>query len=228
MPSFIIAIAAVSVLILTSIYYLFKTLINFEPGSKKMKKDMQEMRKAISQKAESLLEWEETEGLELLSLEEQEFQQVKINAGKVLEGHLKSIYHEPLVAYSYKEYVASKKNAILYIRTSKDEFMYHIKDKEVLVAINDKRIGAIKANGVFYSERSGKPLARINRNQHELLSPIMIGQKDMGSFVNSTKTERVSPRAFELLSPMKMEEQKLFMAIGLYELASHAIGKTKK
>ena len=80
-------------------------------------------------------------------------------------------------------------------------------------------LGKITAQGMLYSARENKKLAQINRESEELLLPVSINNKRVGSITNASRKDRNNPRAFQYLSDMSKEEEKLFLALSILEMA---------
>ena len=142
---------------------------------------------------------------------------------KTAKGIFTSIYHEPLIVYSYRKYIATKENAILYARTSQNEFAYRIKKKGIDVNIDGQYAGVLKENGGLYGGRRNRLLARINRDDELKLHPIVVGDKEVASVLNPTKTDKHNPRAFQFLRPMESKEEKMFMALAILEMVQESL-----
>ena len=160
--------------------------------------------------------------MSLLSLR-QVNQKIKRGMVKTAKGIFTSIYHEPLIVYSYRRYIARKENAILYAKTSKNEFAYRIRKKGIDVNIDGQYAGILKDNGSFYGGRRNRLLARIKRDDELQLHPIVIGDKEVASVQNPTKTTKHNPRAFQFLQPMQEKEEKMFMALAILDMVQESL-----
>lgn len=213
-----IAVFSVAALV---IYLLFQLLTNFKPGKNRVLTDFRKMRDEIKQWSNQLVPWTKEE-MSLLSLR-QVNQSVKRGMVKTAKGIFTSIYHEPLIVYSYRRYIARKENAILYARTSKHEFAYRIGKKGIDVNIDGQYAGVLKENGGFYGGRRNRLLARINRDDELELHPVVIGDKEVASVQNPNKTAKHNPRAFKFLQPMEEKEEKTFMALAILEIVQESL-----
>lgn len=218
----ILSILIAGILGLAGIYLLFKVISNFQPGNNRVLEDLKKMKAEIADWTGALVDWNQEE-MELLSLR-QVNQKIKKGIGKTAKGVFTSIYHEPLIAYNYRQYLGGKgKNAILYARTSKDEFAYRIKPKSVLINVNNEYLGELKENGGLYGGRRKRLMARINRDDELQLNPIIVGEKEVASVANPSRSNKFNPRAFEFLTPMKAEEEKVFMSLAILEMVNDSI-----
>ncbi len=200
---------------------LYQFMINFQPGKNRILTDFRAMRDEIKEWSDQLVPWSKEE-MSLLSLR-QVNQKIKRGMKKTAKGVFTSIYHEPLIAYSYRKYIASKENAILYARTSKNEYAYRINKKGIDVNIDGQYAGVLKDNGGFYGGRRNRLLARINRDDELKLHPIVVGEREVASVQNPLKTEKHNPRAFQFIQPMESKEEKMFMALAILEMVQESL-----
>lgn len=198
------------------IYTVLKTMQNFQPGRQKIQKDLQQGREELKPWVAELVPWSREE------MEQLSFNQVKRTSKKGVvsssKGIFTTIYHEPVIAWIYKRYVSPKENALLYARTSQQEFIYRIKNNEVELVIGDQLIGMIDPQGRLVSMKGNKQLAQINRQGQELLMPVRIGTKEIGSLANLEKTGKINHRALQMLSEMEKEEEEVFLALAILEM----------
>jgi hypothetical protein len=209
----IVLIAAVSA---TAIYALYQLLINFQPGRSKIKADIQKMKTEIQPFIDDLVPWTKEE-MELLSLN-QINKTVKKGIVSTAKGVITSIYHEPLIAWSYKRYVSPDDNAVIYARSSHHEFVFRIRKDKTEFKIDNQVVGNLRENGVLYSSKTKRLMARINRSNDELLLPVLVGEKEVASLINPELTTRTNPRAFEVLSEMDKEEEAVLLSMAIFEM----------
>ena len=198
----------------------FKTFKK-KANDKQLKQDVEQMRLAIAQRTDELVPWS-TEEMELLSLEHVE---ERLKRGNVANkaGFLTSIYQEPMIAYNYKKY-GSKYNSVVYAKTSDREFVYRIRDKGIQIYLDNQPLGILQTNGVLYDPKK-KMIARMNHQKEELLNPILVKNREVGNLVNPAITEKMNPRAFDLLSPMESEEEDIFLSLAVLQLVLNAVEK---
>ncbi len=218
-----IALAAILALGGIGIYTVLKTMQNFQPGRKKIQKDLQQIRAEMQPWIADLVPWSREE------MEQLSFNQVKRTSRKRVvsssKGIFTTIYHEPVIAWTYKKYLGPKENALLYARTSRNEFIYRIKNEEVEVVVDDHLVGKIDAAGRLFNYKGNKQLAQINRTSQELLLPVLLGEKEIGSLTNPDQTNKSNPRAFQLLTNMDKEEEEVFLSLAVLEMVRRDIGK---
>ena len=89
--------------------------------------------------------------------------------------------------------------------------------------IDGQYVGVIKENGGLYGGRRKRLVARINRDDELQLHPIVIGDKEVASVVNPTKSNKHNPRAFQFLQPMENKEEKTFMALAILEMVQESL-----
>lgn len=222
---FLIFIVLIGVASYVAIYALYQFLINFQPGKSKIKADLLKMKAEIQPFIDDLVPWTKEE-LELLSVN-QINKKINKSITTTAKGIITSIYHEPLIAWSYKRYVSPDNNAILYARSAHHEFVFRIRKDTTEFQIDNQVIGTLKENGVLYSAKTNRLMARINRHPDELLLPVLIGNKEVASLTNPVKTTKTNPRAFEFLSEMNKEEEAVLLSLAILEMVKSEVPETK-
>ena len=216
----LIAAGAIAIALL---YIAYFALINFQPGSSKIRTDLKKMKSEIMPWIDQLVPWTKEE-MELLSTN-QINQKIKKGIVTTAKGVFTSVYHEKLIAYSYKKYVSPSLNAVLFVRTSHHEFVYRIKKKGTELFIDNQPVGMISNDGLLYGGRRKRLLARINKQENELELPIIIGDKERGTLVRSQSSGEVNERAFQLVTPMGNQEEAVFLSLAILELVNDSINK---
>ncbi len=211
-----LALLAILALSSAGIYLALKTLQNYKPGRKKIQKDLEQIKAGLKPLIKDLVPWSREE-MEQLSLN-QVNKSRKTGVVKTVQGVFTTIYHEPVIVYSYRKYVSPTENALIYARTSKHELIYRVKNDQVEVVINNQLVGIVNAKGNLTDRKGKKLLAQITRSGQELLLPVRVGQKEVGNVVNPKHAKKVNPRAFEFMGPMKEEEEVLFLSLSVLEL----------
>ena len=204
---------------------LMRVIADYQPNERKVKADLQKMRDEIAQYGGELAPIDKQE-LDLFAVEQVQ-RTLKKRAVLTAKGVFTTIYHEPVAAYSYKRYVSSKLNALLYVRTAEREFVYRFKGKEVQIILNKQPLGTIKENGVLYSAQDGSMLARINSETAGLL-PVVSKDRELGSITARNLPAAAKPglqsRAFEFVNDnLNDQEETLFMSIALMELVKRSV-----
>jgi len=207
------------------LYLLYQILINFNPGKKRVQEDIRKMREEITPWVAELVPWNKEE-MELFSLN-QIHQTVKKSITRTAKGVFTSIYHEPMLAYAYKEYIGSGTNAILLVRTSKHEYVYLIRKKGIQIAIDGQALGTIDEEMKLYGGKKNRLLARINQPADEsspLLLPVVVKDREVASLVNPELANSPNPRAFEFLrEDLQPEEENLLMSLAALQLVQRSI-----
>ncbi|MBK7872271.1 MAG: hypothetical protein IPJ74_17145 [Saprospiraceae bacterium] len=132
-----------------------------------------------------------------------------------------------MLAYSYKRYISSGVNALLYARTATHEYAYWVRNnKEIQILIDNKLVGTLLKDGGLYDERK-RMIAKINLTQPEL-APVVVREREVASLVKTEvkKDNVLSPRAFQFVkSDITEEEEKIFLALATLELVQRSVPK---
>ncbi|MEM6320204.1 MAG: hypothetical protein AAF960_21220 [Bacteroidota bacterium] len=217
----LLAVLAAGLVAFSLLYLLYRLYVNFQPGKNRILNDFRQLRDEVAQWSNQLIPWTEEE-MSLLS-PRQVNQKIKRGITKTAQGIFTSIYQEPLIVYNYRKYIARGENAILYARTSKNEFAYRIKKKGIDINIDGEYAGVLRENGGLYGGRRNRLIARINRDDELQLHPIVIGEKEVASVLNPTKTTKHNPRAFQFLRPINKKEEPIFMALAILEMVQESL-----
>lgn len=200
-----------------AVYVLLKSLQNFKPGRSQIQRELSEIRAELQPWAAELVPWSKEE------MEQLSFRQMNKSTKKGIStsarGIFTTIYHEPLIAWAYRKYLGGSENALLYARTSDREFIYRMKSGEVEVVVNNELIGKINADGVLYNSKGNKQLAQINKDSEQLLLPVSVNNRRVGNLTLDKGSEKDNPRAFQFLTNMSKEEENLFLALSILEMA---------
>ncbi|MBK8703190.1 MAG: hypothetical protein IPN33_05925 [Saprospiraceae bacterium] len=131
-------VAVIGVLLLTQVMKLF------QPGERKMQQEVNNMRLDMQKWVGELVPIDKKE-LELFSLSQIK-QVMRKRWTTSAKGIFTTIYNEPIVAYSYKQFLGRGRHALLYARSASHEYAYWIKPKGVQVVIDNKLVGTYKDN----------------------------------------------------------------------------------
>jgi len=205
------------------LYLAYFALVNFQPGSTKIRTDLKKMKSEIMPWIDQLVPWSKEE-MDLLSTN-QVNQKIKKGIITTAKGIFTSVYHEPLIAYSYKKYVSPNVNAVLFVRTSHHEFVYRMKKKGTELFIDNQPVGNITNDGLLYGGKRNRLLARINKKGSELELPIIVGDKERGTLVKADSSGEVNARALQLVTPMGNQEEAVFLSLAILELVNDSIAK---
>lgn len=209
--------------VLTGTVLLARGLKNFMPGDKRLFRDLQQLK-------EDMQEWRPdlapitSEELDSFSFDQVQ-RSVRKRFGKTAKGVFTTIYHEPVLAYSYKEYSGPGHKAALYAET-KDKSYSFIKDKKgVRIAAGQQQLGILKEDGTLYSSKGGKAVAKIGQPADRLL-PVRSADRELGSLVDMPegKDETLGQRAFQFVPDDLAEQEKdVFLALATLELVHRSL-----
>ena len=215
---------ALSIIVtLLSFFLITKILANFQPGDKRVEKDIQKMKEEMEAYAGDLVPISKEE-LELFSMSQVK-QLLKKGITTKASGVFTTIYDEPIVAYTYKKYVSPGVNAVLYARTSNHEIVYRIRNQGIQIAIDNEIVGNFKDDGVLYGMKSNLQLAKISQDQPEFL-PVSVNNREVGSVTKAlpAKAKSLSQRAFEFVKKdMSKEEEAVFLSLAILELVQRTV-----
>ncbi len=204
---------------------LARIFSSFAPGSKKLQQDLDKMKEDMDKWAGELVPMTQEE-VELFSFN-QEKHVMRKSFGKTAKGIYTSIYHEPALAYSYKEYLGPGKNALLYVRTGGQEFVYRISRKGIDVLIDREKLGTLKEDGILYGGRGNRMLAQINREAGDFL-PVLVNNREVANVARMKEGggAKLGQRAFEFVrEDMSKEEKDVFLSLAVLEVIQQSIDR---
>ncbi|MDQ3017789.1 MAG: hypothetical protein M3R25_13845 [Bacteroidota bacterium] len=204
---------------------LVRAILKLSPGVKRINADLAFMRQLLKPMTDQIIPWESEHELELLSLKH-EIKSQKQGLDKVLSGSLYSIYYEPMVVFAYKDYIKGSREALLCTRTRNNEFIFRIKKRDVDVYLNGNQVAVIDQNNVMISLRSKEVLARIKPYSNDLLA-VMIRNKDVGHLFDPSRPHSPQQRAFTLIQDLVEEEERILLAVSLFELVTRLLSNKK-
>lgn len=198
---------------------------NMAPSQKRLKMETQRLKEDMDQWAGQLVPINKEE-LELFSWG-QDKQVLRKGITTTAKGIYTTIYHEPVLAYSYREYIgkAEKKNALLYARTAEHDFVYWIRKGEGTLFIDGQEVGKLSRDGVLRGKRTGKAIAERSTTGQEML-PVTVGNREVGSLSlpSSSASKGLHERAFSFLKPdLNDKEEQLFLALALEALVKEVV-----
>ena len=216
---FFIIVTAVTIGLM---YLIFQLLVNIHPSKDRIMIDLQKMQAEIIPWIDELIPWKKEE-LELLSLH-QVRKTIKKGIVTTVKGVFTSIYDEPMIAYTYRQYRSTKKNAMLYARTAHRKFVYRMEGEETIISIDNQIIGTINANGQLIAGNGRQLLGQIQRSVDELTLPVLINGKEVAGLVRSNQANpSVNTRAFEFTTNMEKKEEALMLSLAILEMAKKEI-----
>lgn len=184
------------------------------------KRDSEKLKAIVGPYLEKLVPLTSGE-MELFSLSK-EIKRIRKGSYSITSGVFKSIYHEPLCAFAYKDY--KRKNvASLLAKTSDKEFFYISINGETRVYVDGIAFGLINGNGELFTPNKEKLLAKISPEDVLKLHPVLIDGKEVGSVLNPKHSELPSPRVFQLMDEMNEQDNTKFLALSILSLVEETV-----
>lgn len=219
-----IPLTIISVLLLIAVFSLFKMWsANRMPGKKQRARAVRELKEEMDGWSADLVPLNKEE-LDLFSLA-QDKQVVKTGAGASAKGTFTTIFHEPVVSYSYRRYLGKQVNELLYARTAEHDYVYWTENGKTSLEIDEQPVGTI-SNGALLGARTGKAIAQIAGQAEENYLPISVGNRKVGSITTlpASKTDPLSQRAFEFIpDDLNDKEEQLLMSLATLELVRRSL-----
>lgn len=205
---------------------IIRKVLGMAPGTRKINQDLALMRQVMKPFQTRLIPFREESELELMSLN-LDFRSQKQGFDKIVAGTIQSIYAEPMVVFSYKEYIKGVREALLCCRTSDTEFIFRIKKQNVDVYFNGNQVALIDQHNTMHGLKSRGVLGRIRPYSNDLLS-IIVRDKEVGQMFNPLRPHAFQQRAFTLLSRLNDEEEAIFISLSLYEMLTRTLENKRK
>jgi len=201
---------------------MFRLLDLILNGGYDPKKEILELRSGIEDLRKLIINWEESE-LELLSLNQVE-RTISKRFANTVTGIIDSIYHEHMIAYSYREIPGRKSRSLIYAASNHHEFFYIIKQGSVEIFVDQHFLGTMNDKGLIYGNGRRRLVARIN-DYDRPVKPIIIGEKEVAAILDPITHEKFNPRAFEYISSkMSHPDFLITLALAIYVI----VDKTKE
>ncbi len=217
-----IPLTIISVLLLIILLTIFKVWSgNRMPGKKKRARVVEELRSDLDGWSDQLVPLNKEE-LDLFSLAQDK--QVK-KGDKEAKGTFTTIFHEPVVSYSYRRYLGKQVNELLYARTADHEYVYWTEDGKTSLEIDNQPVGTI-SGGALFGQRTGKELAKIAVTARENYLPVSVGNREVGALTNlpAKEGDALSQRAFEFIpDDLNDKEEQLLLGLATLELVRREV-----
>lgn len=184
-------------------------------GEGRIKSDVTALREEIREYAGKFVPWS-FEEMQLFSLSEAE-KTVKKRRGLTIKAVINSIYHEPMCVYVYKDFGSGREYKLLLVKTSNREFVYILKKGIVNIFMNDSALASIREDAYLYPPGQNNLLATINLEGGAYL-PVTVENRELAALTHPDRTDRLNPRAFEILHKMSDREEDLLLALSFYTI----------
>jgi hypothetical protein len=221
-----IPLLIVSVLLLLAIMLFMKQWsANRMPGKKQRDRAVAELKADMDSWSADLVPLNKAD-LDLFSLT-QDKQVIKSGTGATAKGTFTTIFHEPVVSYSYRRYLGSKSNELLYARTAEHDYVYWTENGKTSLEIDGQPVGNMEGNALF-GQKTGKELARIATTARENYLPVSVGGREVGSLQLKplSSDDPLSQRAFQFIpDDLNDKEEQLLMSLATRELVKRSIPK---
>jgi|AntRauTorckE5430_2_1112549.scaffolds.fasta_scaffold03035_3 hypothetical protein len=221
-----IPLLIVSVLLLLAIMLFMKQWsANRMPGKKQRDRAVAELKADMNRWSADLVPLNKAD-LDLFSLT-QDKQVIKSGTGATAKGTFTTIFHEPVVSYSYRRYLGSKTNELLYARTAEHDYVYWTENGKTSLEIDGQPVGNMEGNALF-GQKTGKELARIATTARENYLPVSVGGREVGSLQLKplSSDDPLSQRAFQFIpDDLNDKEEQLLMSLATRELVKRSIPK---
>ena len=213
-----------SVLLLLAVMLLLKRYgANRMPGKNKRAAAVAELKADMDTWSAELIPLNKQE-LDLFSLA-QDKQVVKTGTGATAKGTFTTIFHEPVVSYSYRRYLGNQGNELLYVRTAEHDYVYWTENGKTTLEIDGQPVGQIDG-GKLYGSKTGKELAGIATAVRDGVQPISVGNREVGALTLRPlgKDDPLSQRAFQFIpDDLNDKEEQLLMSLATRELVKRSV-----
>lgn len=193
------------------------------PGTNNIKQELLKMRPQIKDLRDQLVDYNSNE-IDIFSVV-QSSRTMSKRYDKMVKAHFNSIYHEPLIAYIYKEFKFSK-YAGIYASTKSNEYFYIIGPERTTIYVDTHLLGYFTTDGLLYAKKRGHLEARVNHFGSSIM-PVIIRDREVASLVNPIKTEKYNPRMFEYLDIKQKSEELALIALSILVLVNMTRGIKK-
>lgn len=204
---------------------LFRMVLKLPPGVRKINHDLGIMREILRPIQDQLIPFQDENEIELMSLK-CEIKSQKRGLDRISTGHIHSIYYEPMVAFTYKDYIKGVRDALICCRTRTTEIIFRIKKRDVDVYFNGNQVALIDQHNVMHGLRSKGILGRTRPYSSDLIS-VMVKEREVGQMFNPLRPHSPQQRAFTLIANLNQEEEGIFIAVALFELVTRLMSNKK-
>ncbi|NJB86624.1 type II secretory pathway pseudopilin PulG [Lewinella marina] len=220
-----IVLLILSVLLVALLVYLFNQWSrNRMPSRKQRDRVLREVQQDMDGWSADLVKIHREE-LDLFSLT-QEKQVIKRGTGTTAKGTFTTIFHEPVVSYSYRRYLGKQVNALLYARTADHDYVYWTEKGKTRLEIDGQPVGTIDGSTLL-GERTGMELARIEATPRENYLPVSVGKREVAALktLPVSTDDPLSQRAFEFIpDDLNDKEEQLLLSLTVRELVGRSLG----
>ncbi|MEM9928428.1 MAG: hypothetical protein AAF840_01290 [Bacteroidota bacterium] len=214
----------ISLALLVAVLLFFRMwAANRMPSKKQRARAVREIKEDMDNWSADLVPLNKEE-LDLFSLA-QDKQVVKTGAGASAKGTFTTIFHEPVVSYSYRRYLGKQVNELLYARTAEHDYVYWTENGKTTLEIDSQPVGTID-QGTLFGSKTGKALASIGTTPRENYLPVSVGNREVGALTTLpvAKNDALSQRAFQFIpEDLNEKEEQLLMSLATLELVKRSV-----
>ncbi|MGH1335078.1 MAG: hypothetical protein ACRBFS_03045 [Aureispira sp.] len=212
MSSILIILALAIVGVLT--FFLVGFLRNVQPTGEEVEKDLVDLKKSVAQFKGGFMPW--TEEMSPKQMEE------IMDKGQKRSGNgvFVSKSGDPIFAYAFRKYIGPGRNAVLYILSMDQEYIFRMTNKGTEISIDGTPKGLIRENGILYDTKNDE-VAQLKRYGASSINKIFIGEEEVAKIA---LPDAIANKAVEVtkmdLSPL---EQESVRTIAIYDLIENMI-----
>ena len=192
----------------------FKILDYFSFGKSRVEQERERLIEDVHSLSEGLIPWSKKD-TQLLSFG---LSEKKINKGDSARGIFLSIYDEPMIAFSTKDFNNSKLVRMVAASTANHKLLFVQTPKSTQCYFNDQQIGFLNEEFMFYSMK--KRLAgRVNSGGTDSYSSIIYKNKELGLINPLSFDSPFNKRVYELVNDkLTAEGESILLTMTFYFL----------
>jgi hypothetical protein len=203
--------------ILSVVWMLAKAFgnISAQPGTRQWDSLVNRLRSILEKSM--LIPWDGKDLMPLMSLGNFKKHNKWYETGNTRKGTIDTIYQEPVIAIAE---ISLGKSKVAVARTSTQEFVFRIKDKDVEIWVDSKPYAVLSGGALLASGKNSKLLAQIQANNDERSLPVALGNQTTLTLSNPALPPlSPNPRAMLLLRDLNAEEETAALSLAiLYQL----------
>ncbi len=147
---------------------------------------------------------------------------VRQGFSKSKRGIFNTIFFEPLIAFSVKEYGGGTR--LILVATSDREILYFIKANQTQVFFDGRQLGVMDRVGRLYNMRQ-QVIAEIEGDDNIPTHRVYLKGEDFG-FISNPRFEdkKENRRAYQMLREMDDDQASIFLSLTLVNLIEESLG----
>ena len=188
-----------------------------QPGTRQWDSLVTRLRALLEKDKANIIPWDGKDLMPLLSLGNLKNQHKWYETSNIRKGTIDTIYQEPVIAIAE---IGLGKTKVAVARTSSQEFVFRIKEKDVEIWVNSQPFAVLSGGALLASGKNSKLLAQIQANDDERSLPVALGNQTTLTLSNPQLPPlSPNPRAMLLLRDLNAEEETAALSLAiLYQL----------